>query len=469
MANPISTLLGQIGDDTSSLKPFLRTPGAFPPIVAPPDSAGALGRIADPNDSSKSLASMPGATSANILGTIGIPPSPDVVSNPRMDSSAADPFTQRMGDLNADIYRRENPIAPTTALGKIGHVAANIGNVLGNIFAPAEMAQFDNTQLGNKRVIARDKADLTQESDLQTADEQRKGIEATTAYTTARPAIEQAKVLQKLTSTLAPKGIKATMNPDGTIDTEDDTDSQAYKDRVALDSYRGALQERAQVQADNQANHYVPGTPQYEENQRKLSQIDTRLHGMLMSLGLRAQSVNQGQQRINLDTDKTYNPEPTATERTKGDLASSAVDRIAEMKSIVAKHPEYFGPVAGRAQNAQAWLGSSDPDAVTYNTAAQYLADHSAGVFGGRGQYIMQALHGLTDPKYTPEGLNAALDEAGRAAQGFVAAGATHAKGQLGHAAASAQPQGIYARDPQGNLHTAPAGTALPKGWKEGK
>lgn len=423
-----------------------------------------LGQIGDPP---------PAAGISGMDGTLPpiVPlPTPGVSLNTLLTANSSDPLTNRSSALSADLYKRENPIAPTTTLGKIGHVASRVGNVLGDIFAPDVMANVPGTQLYNERIEARDKADLDRVSQLQTAESGRKQQAATTAYTEQRPAIEQAKILQKLTSTLAPKGIKATMNPDGTIDTEDDQDSQAFKDRVALDSYRGALQERAQVQADNQQNHYLPGTPQFEENQRKLAQIDTRLQATLGSLGIQRQKVGLQAERLGLDEDKTYNPQPTAQERTKGDLAQSAVERVQEMKQIVAKHPEYFGPVAGRATNAQAWIGSSDPDAVRYNAAAQYLADHSAGVFGGRGQYITQALHGLTDPKYTPGGLNAALDEAEGAAKGFVAAGTTHGKGVTGHAASASQPTGVIrARNANGVLHEAPAGTPLPTGWKQEK
>lgn len=362
--------------------------------------------------------------------------SPNVTLNNRIGDSNG----SRQSLLEADLYKRENPIAPTTTLGKIGHVAAGIGNVLGNIFAPATMALIPGTELHSQIQKNRDIGELDDISSLQTQADQRKQTEAQTAYTTARPAIEKAKLLTKLAPLVA-KGYKPpTFDDNGELQIEEDPNSQAYKDNVALASYRGALQDRAQVQADNQANHYMPGTPQFEENQRKLAQIDTRLHQSLIGLANQQARISQGAERLGFDEDKTYNPQPTATERSKGDLAQSAVERVQEMKQIVAKHPEYFGPVAGRAQNAQNWIGSSDPDAVTYNSAAQYLADHSAGVFGGRGEYITRALHGLTDPKYTPEGLNAALNEAEGAARGFVAAGTTHAKGVTGNAASRSQP-----------------------------
>lgn len=374
-------------------------------------------------------------------------------SLPALDSPAApqtlDPLVARTNYLNADIDKRTNPVAPTTTLGKIGHVAANVGNVLGDIFAPDTMALIPHTQLYNERILARDKADLEKTSQLQTAETGRKQTEALTDYTQQRPDIEEAKVNAKYDVPLAKAGMRRVPNADGTgYDIVDDPDSQAYRNQQALQTMHAATADKDAIQSEIAKNHFVPGTPEYAEAQRKLAQVDQRLYIALQGLGLRRETLS-------FNEDKTYNPEPTAQERTKGDLAQSAVDRVAEMKSIVARHPEYFGPGHGRAQNAQAWLGSSDPDAVTYNTAAQYLADHSAGVFGGRGQYITQALHDITSPRYTPQGLNAALDEADRAARGFVTAGTTHGKGQKG-AAASAQtpstPVEVYERDANGKL-----------------
>lgn len=140
------------------------------------------------------------------------------------------------------------------------------------------------------------------------------------------------------------------------------------------------------------------------------------------------QRLGLSQQEFGFHQDEFYNPQPTASERGKGDLAQSAVERVREMRTILQKHPEFFGPAAGRGQKAQAWLGSQDPDAQTYLSAAQYLADHSAGVFGGRGQYITEALHSLTDPHSNPAAVSAALDEAERTAQGFVKAGKVHGR-----------------------------------------
>lgn len=211
--------------------------------------------------------------------------------NPRVAASSSDPLITRASQDSADLYRRSHPIAPTTTLGKIGHVAAGIGNVLGDIFAPAITANIPGSGLNNQIQKSRDAADINDVSQLQTAQAGRAQQAAQTAYTTARPQIEQAKILQKLTSSLAPKGIIATMNPDGTIDTQDDPDSQAFKNQQALSAMHDATSEKDVIQSEIAKNHYVPGTPQYVEAQRKLGQVDQRIHVALAGLGLRAQGL----------------------------------------------------------------------------------------------------------------------------------------------------------------------------------
>src|SRR6185437_13813600 len=86
----------------------------------------------------------------NPLGTIAsAPPLATVGLDPRAAAAqkASDDLVSRAAADTADLNRRSNHVKPTTTLGKIGHVAANIGNVLGDIFAPGTMALIPGTQL----------------------------------------------------------------------------------------------------------------------------------------------------------------------------------------------------------------------------------------------------------------------------------------------------------------------------------
>ena len=149
-------------------------------------------------------------------------------------------------------------------------------------------------------------------------------------------------------------------------------------------------------------------------------------------------------QKFGFDQEKFYNPQPVGAERTKGDLANSAVARAARMEDIVDGHPEIFGPGAGRATKIKEWLGSQSPDAQLFLTDRVFLNDHSAGVFGGRGKYILQDLNAIDDPKMNPAALYTSLEEARKTAQGFVEAGTVHHGPQGGgHTGKANDPLGI--------------------------
>lgn len=372
--------------------------------------------IGDTSNDPPTLAPLGQAAMGGGLQSLLPAQSPNVTLNNRIGDSNG----SRQSLLEADLYKRENPIAPTTTLGKIGHVAAGIGNVLGNIFAPATMALIPGTELHSQIQKNRDIGELDDISSLQNQADQRKQTEAQTAYTTARPAIEQAKILQKLTTALAPKGIKASMNPDGTIDTEDDPDSQAYKNQVALAGMHNATSQFDQIKSENADNKYQPGTPQYEEWNQRLLNAQKQMQIHLASLGL-------SRERLGFQEDKTYNPQPTSQERNKGDMANSAADQIADMKDIVQRHPQYFGPGFGQSQAFQKWIGSQDPDAQRFLSAQTIAADHLAATFGGRSDAALSALHNaLGNFRDNPEAATAALNQLTKANTVFQQAGKTH-------------------------------------------
>lgn len=385
-----------------------------------------------------SVPQMPNSPAGGALGMIASPSLPNVINNPRMVANSSDPLINRASADAADLYKRSNPIAPTTTLGKIGHVAAGIGNVLGNIFAPTEMALIHGTQLNNEIEKNRDRADINTVSELQNQEAQRKQTEAQTGLTNAETQLLPAKTLATLNRGLITKGYKpATFDQDGNLQIEEDPDSQAYRDRVALSNLRNMQAQRAQVLS--QAGQ--PGSPLYEQKQHELAQIDQRIAAEQQALGLRGAELGLHRESLSFNEDKNYNPEPTAQERKTGDLAQSAVNQVQTMRQIVQAHPEVFGPLAGRTTTAQAWLGSQSPDAQKYLSASRYLADHSAGVFGSRSVEITKALEQLTDPKMNPEALNASLDTAESTAKHFVKAGTPHAKGEQGAAITSPNSQ----------------------------
>lgn len=124
------------------------------------------------------------------------------------------------------------------------------------------------------------------------------------------------------------------------------------------------------------------------------------------------------------------NVRPTGQERNKADLANSAHDQIEDIKSIVQKRPDIFGPVAGRKTDFTVWLGSQDPDAQRFRAARTIAGDHLAGVFGGRSEAALQALDSAIGHfKDNPQAMAAGLDQLGKANSRFQKAGTVKTAG----------------------------------------
>lgn len=199
----------------------------------------------------------------------------------------------------------------------------------------------------------------------------------------------------------------------------------------------------ASNKADLEAAKNDPSSPEY-----RLAYA--RYQVSLKNAGTAAGKLGNEQQKLAFEQERFYYPQPTATERRTADFANSALDRINEMQDIINRHPEYFGPGAGRATDAAAWLGSSDPDAAKYRTAGKILADHDAAQFGGRGAYIIQSLSDITNPRFDPGALTASLGELKNAATGFQAAGQLHHQAQSNVHQDGTPPSGQTPKRPDG-------------------
>lgn len=125
-----------------------------------------------------------------------------------------------------------------------------------------------------------------------------------------------------------------------------------------------------------------------------------------------------------------HNVAPTGQERNKADLASSAHDQIQDMKDIVQRRSDIFGPVAGRKTDFDVWLGSQDADAKRFSNARTIAGDHLAGVFGGRSEAALTALdHAIGLYKENPKAVLAGLDQLDHANDRFVNVGTPRTTG----------------------------------------
>lgn len=163
---------------------------------------------------------------------------------------------------------------------------------------------------------------------------------------------------------------------------------------------------------------------------------------------------------------ETKAAKPTADEQKKADLVDNLNENLGVVEEIAKRRPDLFGPVAGRMTQLKNTIGTSDPDIAALEAAQHQLGMVQQGVHGMRSAQGMQGavdalMNGFHD---SPEAMQRSIDTARNSAKTFSVDVGQKGKEGIGGVGAGEM---VRARDPQGKLHEAPAGTALPQGWKK--
>ncbi len=154
---------------------------------------------------------------------------------------------------------------------------------------------------------------------------------------------------------------------------------------------------------------------------------------------------------------------PNAEEIKRNDLAGNVNENLDKLEEIVTRRPDLFGPVAGRLTKGKEAIGTNDADVATLKTIEDNLGMALQSAHGMRSaQHVetsaQSVLNGFkNEPKALLASIKAAKDSVGTFQHDV------QNTNEAGHSEGGAP---IYARDPQGKLHQAPAGTKLPDGWK---
>jgi hypothetical protein len=204
---------------------------------------------------------------------------------------------RRINDAGSGISQIKNPF---------GRTLARIGDVAERILAPQFERITPGTEGNRQRLLNQQQQRVNNDLGVESAQAKNAQEQALTDYTLARPDIEQSKidqrqeaVRQKIGQLAAAHGQNVHWDSNGNPSFEDDLNSEAYQDRVHLAALHDANAEKAKVQADIAKNHYLPGTPEYAEAQRKLDQVEQRLKATMSSLGLRAQGLGLRREQMN--------------------------------------------------------------------------------------------------------------------------------------------------------------------------
>jgi hypothetical protein len=445
---PMSPLLDQDGNPLAKL-PAYQAPtvgnapynGGIDPSQSPGGVLGSVG-LSDPStglDTTGPVGRSAPTPSTNPLGSV------QDIGRPTVESRQ-----MRMADQDFDDLQAKRDAYAQPAQGILGHV--------GHFFRPS--LAFEEAPIRAR--IADDEAGLRQQQQLNLASNKEQDENAekgTPEYQAAQQAdLEYKKATtddkqaqadattDKVQVVAAKAGLKPQTNADGSVSYVPDENSPVYKQQQAVTQYKQAQTE------------YESAQQAYREAQTK--NLPEQMELAKQRIALARENAYRASQSLGFQEDKFYNPQPTGTEINKGELAQSTIHQINTLRDVVNRRGDLFGPGPGRANHFQQWVGSSDPDAVTYRAASQYLSDHSMGMFGARSEYINKQLHDLTDERFTPDALNAALDQAQSTAQGFVNAGTVHKKGgtsSYSTPASGATPgSSVTVTDPTGKPHNFP-------------
>jgi hypothetical protein len=399
---------------------------------------------------------------------------------------------------------------------KVGGVAAKIGDIAGTTFFPSVMAQIPGTELHHRvlmneqnRRVGIDLAQQKAQQDLDTQD-QADDIAAqnatkvpvtnpVTGQTYFIPQKDVAKFLGTAVTTqghiktaadraeerLGEAGLKH--DDDGNIVPVDDDKlppklkaDAAYK-QVKAD-LMSSQQELADAKTETEKAKNDPNSPAYQLAVRKLAVAQQNA----TAAGIRANAyaLNSTVGAFGTDTHGTalagamitddgqtvgshfqQNVRPTGQERGKADLANSAHEQLQDLKSIVAKRPDVFGPASGRKTDFRVWFGSQDPDAQRFRAARTIAGDHLAGVFGGRSEAALTALDAAIGHfKDNPAAITAGLDQLDKANNSFVKAGTVHTVGSTASRAAR-----TGSRQPSTQPPPRPTGAAAVQKFSDGK
>lgn len=258
---------------------------------------------------------------------------------------------------------------------------ARAADIAGTVFAPNLARAIPGTMLHHNMLVnqatqnvAQDQAQQQAVANTAQTEAKTAGDNATTAYETQKPILEQNKIdATKLTNhakfgQLAAKAGQ-TMQIDpvtGEATFADDPNSQAYKDRIALAGMHQATAEKDAIMGEIAQNKYQPGTQEYNDAQRRLDQVDKRLRVSMAGLGLRAQGLQLRQQNTNASlygTDMDGNPLPGAAQISDnaGNLTTvgskNAGHAISQQKSVGS-----FNDLSGSVTNARQAIQDLDKE-----------------------------------------------------------------------------------------------------------
>lgn len=388
---------------------------------------------------------VPGIQATPEASQVASPQLPQIAA-PRQHVPTLGPTPMNAAPYQAEYQRLTDPNQESSKSGinqihnPWARIPLQILDAVGTTFAPRLVSALPGTQLHHNQLVNEQAANIGQVA-TEANDAQKRGLEAAqTDLANARPEIESLKQENAMTraqmaddtkhAQLAQKtqndSLKAqisSLNKGLTVDENGhvavDPNNPVTKKLQAQEDYinaqRGVADATAQLRA-----------AQAEGEPRKIAIAEQRLDVERQRIAQAAQNIGLRAESLDLAKERFFNPQPSGAQRTKADLGQSMKLQISTMKDIIQRHPEFFGPGAGRLTSLQAWMGSQDPDAQRFLAAQNFMAEHGSGMFGSRNKHVIDDIKNLGRVSMNTPALLASLDQADKTADEFVTAGTVH-------------------------------------------
>lgn len=425
------------------------------PLIAPPDpwrQAITLPAVAPTNELGGTMGR------ANELGS-SLPANQDAEPAPptQLDTdkkelgrkiSSGSGISQISSKIQGTDFGQRHPIA-SKILGGVTQGIATLGDVGLSAVAPSLAINLPGTAYHYRALVNQGSREVGNEEKNEETEAQTENLNLKPQLDLAKQGLAQEKQHEtethhtdQLNSQLAAHGFKT----DETGNVVPLKYEEMSQQQQATHDLKAAQEEAADANAALKKAQNDPSSPAYRIAAARVAvarqnaqtalgrlglsseQFEMRAHGTQNGVPLAGSMIDDAGESVG--TAFQQNVRPTGQERNKGDMANSAASQISDMKSIISKRPDIFGPAAGRTTDLQVWLGSQDPDAQRFRAARTIAGDHLAGTFGGRSEAALHALdNALGQFKDNPEAALAGLDQLASANALFQKAGTVKTTG----------------------------------------
>jgi hypothetical protein len=347
------------GDDVDQLA-MLHAPGlvphlvprpAAPPPVAP-EFAGPVAPSPIPTETAQPASPPRG---------IGLH-----VGEPTVTAQAGSPgyYKQKIQDLD---WKQQNPWGSPENhpgfLGKLAHIAGQVGNIAGGILDPGATALIPGSTLNRS---------LQRGADT-------RGLEQATAEETAkqRANTEQEGVEQKPDLLEAQGEVKGRLEAQKEQSAADrDAAKQADADKrtqATLDSLEGREDKRLKLS---------------EQQKKEQQDFERQIHSEHEANENKRLAIRETGENARA-TDKKS--KPTADEQRRADLAENLNENLNTLEDIAKRRPDLFGPMAGRLTQLRGAIGTGDKDIATLETIKHQIGMAQISAHGMRSAHGIEA------------------------------------------------------------------------------